>query len=249
MFTYAQHQELINCFNHLLEYRTHPIYLKHQLEAQRKGDEHFADNKYLSGNLATCSLMQGDHIVSNGLIAASINFASEMRNAQRNAYFDGNIIPSNIASLIGTGEPSAKLWHEETDKIWVSEPYPNSHFYAVDIRYPGQPDRVHDGERILVNVFQELLDNRHLNFNTVIMITERIPCESCTGIISDFLSKNKNVKMLLAYWFSTGSNATARGFDEFASQLKMNSEVVENIRIQQIIELGENQLNVINRKI
>ncbi len=237
--------ELINCFNHILEYRD---YEKQLLEEDPEFigivDKSNLKNT-LEGNIAVCSLIKDDQVVSNCHIAGSIHSYQILREIQFESYITGSTTPSHIASLIGCGDED-NFRHGYKDPIWVSLPYPESECYVIQPYYGGKENHLHDSERILINILQDIINNKYLDFDTVLMVTERIPCKSCTNIILEFVKKN-NVKIKLVYWIDTGRKDELRNFEALKTQISKDKKAKGNIEVCEILLKANNKLHLINR--
>lgn len=247
MLLYKYADEFINCFNHILEYRD---YEKKLLE---KDPEFFGIvdktnlKEALEGNVAVCSLIKDDQVVSSRYIAGSIHSWQTIREMQFESYITDSTTPSHIASLIGYGGED-NFRHGYKDPILVLLPYPESESYVVHPYYGGKENHLHDSERILINVLQDIINNKCFDFDTVLMVTERIPCKSCTNIILEFVNKN-NVKIKLAYWIDTGRKDELRDFEVLKRQINKDKKAMKNIELCEIILKADSVLHLIDREL
>lgn len=244
----AEYCEIINCFNHLLSYRKPAEYLRHQSKAVIKDDDIFAVQKFLPANYANCSLMMGETVIMNSLFATSVKGAEKVRDIQMLSDRHGYTLPTTVASLALRQSRANQEWYSQSDPIWVASPYPASTFALYEIEYKGEYDRVHDSERILLNVIHSLIVNKDFIFDRVILLTERIPCVSCTKVIIDFLTQH-DVKLILAYCYSSGRAWSGRGYESFSEQLKTAPDILGRLSVKHIIELRGGVIDVIDRTV
>ncbi|WP_458022569.1 deaminase domain-containing protein [Kosakonia sp. BK9b] len=170
----------------------------------------------------------------------------EVREKQFNSYFDGSTIPGYIASLIGSGVEK-RFRHKSTDKICVFPPPPSNDCLIVTPFYSGENNRLHDSERILFNVLHQVITDNLFIFDTVLMITERIPCESCTNILIDF-AKSHKVNINIVYWIDTGKSQEVRDFEELKNQIIENPNADKYIKVFEIFLKIEGKIHLIERE-
>ncbi|MEW6021789.1 MAG: deaminase domain-containing protein [Pseudomonadota bacterium] len=66
--------------------------------------------------------------------------------------------------------------------------------------------RTHDSEYLLLNYLDHFLENNSTDIGgEVVLVTERVPCANCTGIISSFSQKFKNISLNIVYFYETNS--------------------------------------------
>lgn len=245
--------EFINCFNHILEYRNYekkllendPEFIGIVDKTNLKKSLERKEEK--EGNVAVCSLIKDEQVVSNCYIAGSIHSWQTLREIQFESYITDSTTPSRIAVLIGRRDED-NLRHGYNDPILVLLPYPESESYVIHPYYGGKENRLHDSERILINVFQHIINNKCIDFDTVLMVTERIPCKSCTNIILEFVNKN-DVKIKLAYWIDTGRKDELRDFEVLKKQINKDKKAMKNIEVCEIILKADNMLYLIDREL
>lgn len=245
MFAEQYLKEMINCFNHILEYRDYEnILLRDDPDFNGIVDKRKL-KQHLLGNIAVCSLLKDNEVISNCHIAGSVNAYSDVRSSQFDSYIKGTVTPSHIASLIGSGDENF-FRYKHQDVIWVSLPYPDSTSYIFQPTYGGKENRLHDSERILINTLQGLINHDFLKFDTVLMVTERIPCQSCTHIIMEFAWRNKlNIK--LAYWLDSGTGIGLRNFESLKKQIRKNKRAMRYIEICEIILKVDSRIHFSSR--
>lgn len=80
-------------------------------------------------------------------------------------------------------------------------------------------DRRHDSEHLLLNYLQHLINNKKIQQKNcangfLSIISERIPCSSCTNTIRDFLARNSWINLRLFYFHDTEN----RGASDFLTE-------------------------------
>lgn len=83
----------------------------------------------------------------------------------------------------------------------------------------GDDDRRHDSEHLLLNYLQHLIDNKKIQQQNsangfLSIISERIPCSSCTNTIRGFLDQNSWINLRLFYFYDTKD----RGVRDFLTE-------------------------------
>lgn len=248
MFDYVHIQELINSFNHLVQY-TDYVEENYKKNPHMNGlltKEEFGKILRRKGNIANCAIFSGQKLVGNGLVACSVRAAGRLRSKQLNAYFDDYALPSRIASLIAQGDDD----YDNSSNILITSPYPDTDpkFIIPDKIYNVDNDRVHDSEHIIINVLHYLLVNKIESFDRAIILTERIPCKSCTQNIMRF-SEEHNVKILLGYCTDTGKDNNQRNIDDLLSELRSDLSAAERFEVKEICQIYEGNISALDHKI
>lgn len=250
MFFDENSDEMISCFNHILKYRYYEgLFLDKNPDFNGPigMDDLKKEIKDLKGNVAVCSLFKNGKLVANGYMAGSVHSSDILKDIQLDSYFNGSTIKSKMVQIIGSGvaEEDAPYRYKYDDRIYVTPPYPESEAYVVKPTYHGKENRLHDSERLLINVCKQLIDDTPEMFDTVLMVTERIPCKSCTKIIMDFVTENK-INIKLAYWIDTGDDEKLRDFDVFKRQIKKNKNILKYFEICHIAVLHNDTLCIVD---
>lgn len=247
MFFDENADEMMSSFNHILEYRYYEgLFLAENPDFNGPigMDDLKKEIKYLDGNVAVCSLFKNGKLVANGFMAGSIYSSDILKGIQLDSYFDGSTIKSKMVQIIGSGdvEEDVPYRYKYDDLIYVTLPYPEPTTYYVKPTHRGKENRLHDSERLLINVCQQLIDDFPEMFDTVLLVTERIPCKSCTQIIIDFATKNK-INIKLAYWIDTGNDEALRDLDVFKRQIKKNKNALKYFEVCHILCLENDKLH------
>ena len=243
-------ESLMNSINHFLEYRRIESYFyekhfKHDIH----GEAH-VNNDEIIGNLATCSMLKSKQVIANSIIAPSYRIANEMRSYHRNEWLDGNELHSNIVSMLGTSAPSEKNPRLTLDdKIWFNDACNQNNVSIVDITLPGTDvNRVHDSERLILNILNDCLIKDKYYFDMVILVSERIPCESCTNIIIEFLKKNK-IELILGYCYASGKGKSSRTAENFLYEVAQHSDISHLLSFYNISGFEGGCINLVQVKL
>lgn len=119
-------------------------------------------------------------------------------------------------------EPSTKLVVSYRDGTFEFDaPSPSKPFKPFKPRHPStQTDRFRDSEYALLNMLSEWLFNRQKPAGHLLLITERIPCASCTSVLTHFLQVHTNVTATVHFLFDTIANDEAREAWDFTADVK-----------------------------
>ena len=239
-------QSLIDCAEHFKLYRGIE---SQELSRQRMPDCDGidpADGKILQGNLGTCALLNSNGLIMNSLIAPSFTISHDLREYQRDQWFEGREISSSIASLIESDAP------EPPTKIWVSGSAPNSPVAVFDASILAtKPMREADSEWILLNVVNDLLErDKAIEVDTVVLMTERIPCESCTAVILEFLKRHLEIRVIVAFWHGTkaSTGTPVRGFKHFKDDVLLSSDR-DRLKAYKVVGVDGEMLHCMNQPI
>lgn len=85
---------------------------------------------------------------------------------------------------------------------------------------PTQTDRLRDSEYALLNMLSEWLSSKQNPAGHLLLITERIPCASCTSVLTQFLQKHEKVTARVHFLFDTAANNEAREAWDFNEDVK-----------------------------
>jgi hypothetical protein len=100
-------------------------------------------------------------------------------------------------------------------------------------------DRTHDSEHLLLNYLHHLIVNGQIKQENeapgfLTIVSERIPCSSCTKNISDFLESHSWINLRLYYFHDT----TDRGPQQFLDECKdQRISEIEKIALSSIIHV------------
>jgi hypothetical protein len=202
------------CVNHFLEYRVHQAYYFHRHFGEDARAIDPVNNRDLPGNLGACVQLLDDKVVGNSLIAPSGKLQSAIRDMQRDAFYAGTPIRSSVAGVL---EDDGNM-HLGKYAIWLSGYDPNGVVQFFGATLSANPvSRRRDSEWILLNICDDLLSHDPTQFNTIVLVTERIPCASCTGVIVNFLQRHAEVRLVIAFLYDTANagSSNARGEPQF----------------------------------
>lgn len=100
-------------------------------------------------------------------------------------------------------------------------------------------DRSHDSEHLLLNYLQHLIDCGEIKQQNdtpgfLSLVSERIPCSSCTKNIREFLTLNSWISLRLFYFYDTSS----RGAKEFLAECgKQQISRLDKIALESVVHL------------
>jgi hypothetical protein len=211
---YLEH--LIDCLNRMMFYRGVSTYAAQN--RSNAGDKAYdkASNKIISGNLGCLVFQTDEHCFGADWIAASfkaIDYVKEVQNAEESCLL---IEPANENTLVATYHPPSSS--KEGDKPWnieFTQSFPADH-----------SDRRHDSEYLLLNYFDYLSANGQIpKEGRLSLISERLPCQSCTSVIKQFIQKYPRITVDVFYMHDTQD----RFPNDFLSQ--MGSHDIRTIKI------------------
>lgn len=242
-FTPLSYQGLIDCFNLFSHYRELEKYCITHLSGEYRNNQvfHPANGNKLIGNLATCVLINPStkSILSNTLIAPSFQLSSEVREKQREMNFSEGAPQSRIASKIHTElDDDGEI--VDSGMIWISrsENMDEADLIHEEIRC-AIPDQSSDSEHILLNIIDHGITTKKLpNDLQVVLVTERIPCCSCTHTIAQFLKKHPQAKLIVGHTFDTQKGELERQRDHFYSDLSITS-CADRVHLFRVFVEGE----------
>jgi hypothetical protein len=84
----------------------------------------------------------------------------------------------------------------------------------------GRPERIPDSEYSLLNALAKSLEKHTNPAGHLLLISERIPCDSCTTVLSKFLEKHPHVTADIYYLFDTIGGGITREAWHFTNELK-----------------------------
>jgi hypothetical protein len=236
--TSLSYQGLIDCFNLFSYYRELEKYCISSFSGEYRNNQEFhpANGSDVPGNLATCVLINPSTKIalSNSLIAPSFQISSKVREKQREMDFSGGAPQSRIASKIQTDLDDCG-GIVDTGTIWISR---SGNMDEADLIYEQIPcadsNQSSDSEHILLNIIDHGITTTELPSNLlVVMVTERIPCCSCTNTIAQFLKKHPKVNLIVGYTFDTQRGGIERQRDHFYSDLSIPS-CVDRVRLNRV---------------
>ena len=150
--------------------------------------------------------------------------------------FDGNVgrlyvssIPKEICDWVAVSENASYTLEtvppsigrvtidEEKSKVTISQLLTGPLSTPVKLR---TPENSPDSEYLLLNALNGLLSKtRHLA-GVVYLLTDHIPCESCTSVIQNFLKKHPNLSMEIFYFRDSRIRNERSFFGELENGIK-----------------------------
>lgn len=237
------YQGLIDCFNHFSYYRELEKYCISEFSGAVRNNQEFhpANGNDILGNLATCVLINQSTkaTLSNTLIAPSFQVSSEVREKQREMSLSGGAPQSRIASKIHT-EHDSSGGVVDTGTIWISR---SENMDEADLIYEqipcADPNQSSDSEHILLNIIDHGITTTELPSDLlVVLVTERIPCCSCTNTIAQFLNKHPKINLIVGYTFDTQRGKLERQHDHFYSDLSIQS-CADRVHLHRVFTEGD----------
>ncbi len=244
-FTSLSYQGLIDCFNLFSYYRELEKYCITNFSGEYRNNQEFhpANGNDVIGNLATCVLINPSTkaILSNTLIAPSFQVSSEVREKQREMNFSEGAPQSRIASKIHT-ELDGCGQIVDTGTIWISR---SENMDDADLIYEQipceAPNQSSDSEHILLNIIDHGITTKELPSDLlIVLVTERIPCCSCTKTIAQFLNKHLETNLIVGYTFDTQKQKgkLERQRDHFYSDLSITSSA-DRVHLHRVFVEGD----------
>lgn len=243
---------ILNLYNHLLEYRD---YEEMVLEKDPSFNglvtkDNLSKAIVKKGNIATCALIKNGIEVSNTLIAGSYRVKDTLRENQFESYYQGKTLNSHVVAMISGAhvdeDETEEVKFTSNDKICVLPPPPDSEAFLIEPTLSCRSTRVHDSERLLFEVMNNIKINDKNSFDTIILMTERIPCKSCTNIIIDF-AKNHSTQIIIFYWLDTGRENEVREIEKIATHIKKHKKAAKLISLMEIISKHAGNITYIDR--
>jgi len=187
---YLEH--LISCTNRMLYYRDVSTYLAHNRTNSGESTLDKANNKLIDGNIGCLIFTSGDRSYGIEWVAASFNAKKYLAEVHQS---EGGYV------LI---EPQG---NDIRCRIGDSQSVDFPPLFSAS-----QLDRTHDSEYLLLNFLGWRISSGKLpNSGRLSLITERIPCSSCTAVICKFVDMFKDVTLDIFYMHDT-TNCTSESF-------------------------------------
>lgn len=146
----------------------------------------------LLGNLGNFSFVSEGKSYGEAIIASSAKTKYALEE-----YYEQEGITAVVVKALKDG----CLWYEDPRL-----PAPDNGV-VVPIEY--QSDKTHDSEYILLNLLHHELTQNNIRNGTLQLITERIPCQSCTDVILAFHKGHKDIDIAVYYFVDTVSGKKA----------------------------------------
>lgn len=179
-------------------YRDQDTYLDLSLALPRPSGHHHSDGLY--GNLGAILFRSADGtVLGHNWVAAS----SKLRRSTRAQAFGRGDVVINYHGLA-----KVALWSAPKQSTIVNAPLA-----------PTDPAHKNDTEHVLLNALHSRLRYCGLGAGSALLLTERIPCASCTDVIIEFVDKNPAVRLKVAYMFDYVNEKLSRSHVEFRAQL------------------------------
>lgn len=179
--------DLVDAFNNILQLRDANDYDCVPV-VTGSGTTYQVVSKDLPGNLGNFRFSSGINNFGGGIIASSATTKYELQE-----YYEREGIFAVVVKALDDG----RLWYEDPRL-----PYGNN-AVVLKIKYPSPKN--HDSEYILLNLLHDELHKKGINSGRLQLITERIPCASCTIVISRFKADYPDVDVEVYYFMDTSS--------------------------------------------
>jgi len=100
---------------------------------------------------------------------------------------------------------------------------------------PSDPKSKNDSEIVLLNALHVALTHMGNPRGRAVLLTERMPCVSCTDVIRSFVQQNSNVNLSVAYLADYVNSSLQRSHVEFHAQL--TAAQVTNVSLFKVDEV------------
>ncbi|MEN5002986.1 deaminase domain-containing protein [Stenotrophomonas indicatrix] len=180
---YLEH--LVDCVNRLLYFRDVGAYLAHNRANSGAATLDKGNNRIIEGNIGCLIFTSGKHSYGVEWVAASFNLKDYLKEVLRS---EGSYV------LI---EPQGKCIRSH-----IKSGDETSSFHPL---FPAMgDDRMHDSEYLLLNFLGRAIEEKRVpTTGRLSLITERIPCESCSAVIRAFLGKFGGITLDVFYLHDT----------------------------------------------
>lgn len=177
--------ELVDAFNDILQLRDESDYVCVPFVTS-SGTIHKVVSKDLPGNLGNFRFLSGPNVLGGGIIASSAKTKYELEE-----YYEREGIFAVVVKALACG------------RLWYNDPRlpENNNAVVLDVEYPAPKN--HDSEYILLNLIHHDLRVRGIDSGRLQLITERIPCASCTTVIARFKADHPNIEVEVYYFMDT----------------------------------------------
>jgi hypothetical protein len=191
-------QYLIDVIERARTYREENTYLNVSFALPRSSGHQHSDG--LVGNLGAILFRSSNGTTLGGnWIAAS----SKLRKTIRSQAFSRGDV---AVSYNGLGKVA--MWSTQKHSTIMSAP-----LVATN------PKHKNDSEHVLLNALHSRLRTCGLDAGSVLLLTERLPCASCTDVIIEFVKRNPAVKLSVAYISDYVNKQLSRSHVDFHQQL------------------------------
>ena len=180
---YLEH--LVDCVNRMLYYRDVSSYVAHNRANSGVSTLDKGNNRIIEGNIGCLIFTSGDISYGVEWVAASFNLKTYLKEVLES---EGSYV------LI---EPQGKCIHSHINVCGEDLSFPPM-FRA------SHNDRTHDSEYLLLNFLGYLIVQGTLPASgRLSLITERIPCESCTAVLCSFAKQFTGITLDVFYMHDT----------------------------------------------
>jgi chorismate mutase len=183
--TVFRRYELVDAFNDILQLRDEDDYVCVPF-ATSSGTIHKVVSEDLLGNLGNFRFLSGTDVLGCGIIASSAKTKNELED-----YYKRQGISAIVVKALACG------------RVWYYDPQlpENNNLVVLDVEYPARKN--HDSEYILLNLIHHDLKVRGIDSGLLQLISERIPCASCTDVIARFKADHPNIEVEIYYFMDT----------------------------------------------
>lgn len=180
---YMEH--LVDCVNRMLHFRDVSTYLAHNRANSGASTLDKGNNRIIEGNIGCLILTSGIQSYGVEWVAASFNLKNYLKELLKSEGSYVLIEPEGkcIRSHIKTGDETSS--------------FPPL-FPAME------DDKTHDSEYLLLNFLGRAIEEEMVPATgRLSLITERIPCESCSAVICGFLDRFSEITLDVFYLHDT----------------------------------------------
>lgn len=209
---------LISCTNRMLYYRDISTYLTQNKANPGNETTDKANGTIIDGNIGCLILTSGENSYGVEWVAASF---------KANAYLKEVRAAESSYVLIEPTDKNLICCHINVKKkiAEFSPLFPARHM-----------SRTHDCEYLLLNFLGHLIILGQVpNSGRLSLITERIPCESCAGIMCDFADRFRGITLDLFYMHDT----TERQPESFFSDIGKRDIRLIKVAYRIVVDLVE----------
>ena len=176
---------LVDCVNRMLRFRDVNNYLAHNRANSGASRLDKANNRIIEGNIGCLILSSGNHSHGVEWVAASFNMKDYLKEVLAS---EGSYV------LI---EPQGKCIRSHIKAGDEASSFPPL-FPALE------DDRTHDSEYLLLNFLGHAIEQGRVpGTGRLSLITERIPCESCSAVMCGFLARFNQITLDVFYLHDT----------------------------------------------
>lgn len=208
---------LVDCVNRMLRFRDVSAYLAHNRANSGACTLDKGNNRIIEGNIGCLILTSGSHSYGVEWVAASFNLKSYLKEVLES---EGSYV------LI---EPQGKCIRSHIKKSDDTSSF-SPLFPAME------DDRTHDSEYLLLNFLGRAIEEKRVPATgRLSLITERIPCESCSAVMCAFLGRFSDITLDVFYLHDTQD----RYPEDFLNSMSQHDVRVIKVAFHTVVDLIE----------